>query len=73
MFIQVISCTDSCTKDLYKIASPPFPLYTWGRRGRNRIVAGFTVTCAISTCHLYSCQFESRSKVAVNTRLQVSL
>jgi len=32
------------------------PLYlsirgVWGRRGRDRIVVGFTTSCAISACH----------------------
>ena len=31
------------------------------RRGRNRMVVGFTTTCAISAYHHLSCEFESRS------------
>ena len=35
----------------------------WPRRrhGRNRMVAGYTTTCAISVYHHYSCEFKSRS------------
>jgi hypothetical protein len=32
-----------------------------GRRGRDRMVVGFTATCAISAYHLQSCEFEPRS------------
>ena len=32
-----------------------------GRRGRDRMVDGFTTTCAISAYHHYSCEFEPRS------------
>jgi hypothetical protein len=32
-----------------------------GRRGRDRIVVGFTTACEINTYHQYSCDFESRS------------
>ena len=32
-----------------------------GRRGRDRIVVGFTTTCAISAYHHQSCEFESSS------------
>jgi len=35
--------------------------YTRGRRDRNRMVVGFTTTCAISAYHHYSCEFEPRS------------
>ena len=31
------------------------------RRGRDRMVVGFTATCAISAYHPKSCQFEPRS------------
>jgi len=31
-----------------------------GRRGRDRMVVGFTTTCAIIAIH-WSCEFESRS------------
>jgi len=27
----------------------------WGRHGRDRMVVGFTTTCAISTYHHYKC------------------
>ena len=32
-----------------------------GRRGRDRMIVGFTTTCAISACHHYSCEFEHLS------------
>jgi len=32
-----------------------------GRRGRDRIVVGFTTTCVISAYHYLRCEFESRS------------
>jgi hypothetical protein len=32
-----------------------------GRRGRDRMVVGFTTTCAISVYHHQSCEYESRS------------
>jgi len=32
-----------------------------GRRGRNRMVVGFTTTCAISVYHHWCCKFEFRS------------
>ena len=35
--------------------------YSRGRRGHDRMVVGFTTTCAISTYHHWCCQFESRS------------
>jgi len=31
------------------------------RRGRDRMVVGFTTTCAISAYHHLSCEFEPRS------------
>jgi hypothetical protein len=36
-------------------------LKTRGRRGRDRMVVGFTTTYAISAYHHQSCEFESRS------------
>ena len=36
-------------------------IYLRGRRGRDRMVVGFTTTCTISACHHFSCEFESRS------------
>jgi len=30
----------------------------WDRRGRDRIVVGFTTTCTISAYHHGSCEFE---------------
>jgi hypothetical protein len=33
----------------------------WGRHGRDRMVVGFTTTCAISALHQYSCEFEPRA------------
>ena len=41
---------------------PMYPLLIGAdRRGRDRIVVGFTITCAISAYHNYNCEFESRS------------
>jgi len=34
---------------------------TRGRRGRDRMVVGFTTTYAISAYHHWCCEFESRS------------
>jgi len=36
-------------------------LSIWGRRGRDRMVVGFTTTYAISAYHHLCCEFESRS------------
>ena len=36
-------------------------LYTVGRRGRDRMVVGFTASCAISTNHQQSYELELRS------------
>jgi len=36
-------------------------IWTEGRRGCDRMVVGFTTTCAISAYHHYSCEFEPRS------------
>jgi len=37
-------------------------LYMYGgRRGRDRMVVGFTTTCAISAYHHLSCEVEPRS------------
>jgi len=33
------------------VVNVSFPLYVRGRRGRDRTVAGFTITYAISTYH----------------------
>ena len=33
------------------------------RRGRNRMVVGFTTTCTISAYHQYRCEFESRYNI----------
>jgi len=42
----------------------------WGRRGRHRMIIGFTTTCAISAYHHKSCEFESRSwRGVLNTTL----
>ena len=40
-----------------------FETHIWigGRRGSDRMVAGFITTCAISVCHHYGCEFESCS------------
>jgi len=41
-----------------------------GRRGRYRMVVGFTTTCAISSNHHLSCEIEFRSwRVVLNTTL----
>ena len=37
------------------------PIKCWGCRSRDRMVAGFTTTYAISTCHNLPCEFESHS------------
>jgi len=38
------------------------PTNNWrSRRGRDRMVVGFTTTYAISVCHHRCCEFESRS------------
>jgi len=37
------------------------PKMSGGRRGRDRMVVGFTTTCTVSTYHHWSCEFESRS------------
>jgi hypothetical protein len=37
------------------------PCTCWGRRGRDRIVAGFTTTYVISVYHHGCCEFEFRS------------
>ena len=38
-----------------------FIINNWGHRGRDRMVVGFTTTCAISTYHHKRCEFEPRS------------
>jgi len=38
-----------------------FIINNGGRRGRDRMVIGFTTTCAISAHHHWSCDFEFRS------------
>ena len=35
--------------------------FLWSRRGRDRMVLGFTITYVISAYHHWSCEFESRS------------
>jgi len=35
-------------------------MYSKGRRGRDRMVVGFTTTCAISAYHNDDCEFEPR-------------
>jgi len=39
--------------------------FSWGRRGRDRMVVGFTTTYAISAYHHWCCAFESRSERGV--------
>jgi len=34
--------------------------YSWGRRGRDRMVVGFITTYAISPYHHWCCEIESR-------------
>jgi hypothetical protein len=36
-------------------------LFVWGRRGRDRMIVGFTITCAIIAYHHYSSEYEPRS------------
>jgi hypothetical protein len=36
-----------------------------GHHGRDRMVVGFTITCAISAYHHLSCAFEPRSRQGV--------
>ena len=55
--IRFYLCPLSCSL----IALPIICCYTWGRRGRNRMVVGFTTTYAISDYHHWCCEFESRS------------
>jgi hypothetical protein len=33
----------------------------WGRHGRDRMIVGFTTTCAVRAYHHKSCEFEPRS------------
>ena len=42
-------------------------LYPIHCRGRDRMLVGFTTTCAISTCHHWSCEFESCSGEVYST------
>jgi len=35
-----------------------YKIYVGGHRGRDRMVVGFTTTCAISAYHHLSCEFE---------------
>jgi len=37
------------------------PKICWGRRGRDRMVVGFTTTCVTSAYNHWSCEFELRS------------
>ena len=46
------------------------PRYIGGHHGRDRMVVGFTATCAISAYHHWSCEFESHSwRGVLNTSL----
>jgi len=38
-----------------------YKIYVGGHRGRDRMVVGFTTTCAISAYHHLSFEFEFRS------------
>jgi hypothetical protein len=42
-------------------SKPNAKCQTGGRHGRDRMVVGFTTTCAINAYHHYSREFESRS------------
>jgi hypothetical protein len=44
-----------------------------GRRGRYRMVFGFTTTCAISAYYHYSCEFEFLSHNIAEILLKVAL
>ena len=59
----------SLTKRLYTnvILMPSLVLHKvfWGRRGRDRMVIGFTTTYSISVYHHWCCEFESRSERGV--------
>ena len=44
-----------------------YDIWFGGRRGRDRMVVGFTTTCTISDYHLKSCKFEPRSWRGYNT------
>jgi len=37
-----------------------------GRRGRNRVIVGFTTTYAINAYHHWCCDFKSWSKYKIN-------
>jgi hypothetical protein len=42
-----------------------------GSHGRDRIVVGFTTTCAISAYHHWCCEFESRSRRGVLSQTSI--
>jgi len=50
-------CIKSCYTYCVRVV---FPMRVWGRRGRGRMVVGFTTTYAISAYHQWCCEFESR-------------
>lgn len=64
IFQEQIDCQELSFMIRFKVSI--IPLYTRGRRGRHRMVVGFTATYAISAYH-HSCrEFESRSERGVH-------
>jgi len=53
---DILNCQPSIPKQLYYSRQLTSPSDIWGRRGRDRMVVGFTIMCAIS---VKSCEFES--------------
>ena len=47
--------------DIFLFIYDHWPTFSGGRRGRDRMVVGFTTTYAISTYPHWCCEFESRS------------
>ena len=48
------------TSDWHLQTVPTSPMSDGDRCGRDRMIVGFTTTCAISTYHHWSCEFEAR-------------
>jgi len=46
-------------------------ILSWDHRGRDRMVVGFTTTCAIRAYHHESCEFEPRSGEVYSIRHHV--
>jgi len=59
-FYRSYVITYSCTHLLYMYLAVIF-IFMWGRRGRDRLVDGFTTIYAISAYHHWCCEFESRT------------